>query len=255
MKRSEVLRRECYVYALLDTRFPGKHRYGRWVFEALPFYIGKGTHTKRAESHLLPSAKDAGNTFKLRKIRSIRRDGFEPIICVKRKNLSESDAFDLERELIAKVGRSNLGDGPLTNLTDGGEGHLGAATSKQLRRLRKQTAEEWHASLSGAERKQRRIRIVEGIEAMSDEVREGMRAKQRQAHAKRTASERTKRSQKISQTTKAGLAALSNRKRKAMAKGTSSGLRLWYASMSDSERQAIVAARLKKAWATRRANG
>ena len=42
---------------------------------------------------------------------------------------------------------------------------------------------------------------------------------------------------------------------KAKAKGTSVGLRAWYASMSDSERQAIVTARLKKAWATRRANG
>ncbi len=249
------MRRECYVYALLDTRFTGKHRYGRWVFDALPFYIGKGTHAKRAASHLLPSAKDAGNTFKLRKIRSIRRDGFEPIICVKRHGLSESDAFDLERELIGRIGRANVGAGPLTNLTDGGEGHLGATTSRQLRRQRKQNAEEWHASLSESERKQRRMRIVEGIEAMPDEVREGMRAKQRLAHAKQTVSERTNRNRKISQTTKAGMAALSKRKRKAMAKGTSSGLRAWYASMSDSERQALVTARLKKAWATRRANG
>ncbi len=52
---------------------------------------------------------------------------------VYRENLTEKEAFDLEIELISKIGRSDLKLGPLTNLTDGGEGQSGAVVKESTR--------------------------------------------------------------------------------------------------------------------------
>lgn len=41
------------------------------------------------------------------------------------KGLSYDEALTIEQELIALIGRSDKGEGPLTNMTDGGEGTLG----------------------------------------------------------------------------------------------------------------------------------
>lgn len=46
-------------------------------------------------------------------------------------DLLESIAFDLEKALIAQYGRRDLGLGPLTNLTDGGEGTAGHIFTKE----------------------------------------------------------------------------------------------------------------------------
>lgn len=40
-------------------------------------------------------------------------------------DLSEEDAFDLEKFLIQEIGRKNINKGPLVNLTDGGDGVSG----------------------------------------------------------------------------------------------------------------------------------
>jgi hypothetical protein len=39
---------------------------------------------------------------------------------------SENFAIDLEKDLIKKIGRKDLGLGPLTNMTDGGDGMSGS---------------------------------------------------------------------------------------------------------------------------------
>jgi len=49
-------------------------------------------------------------------------------------NLSWEDACQKEKELIAKYGRLNNKTGILANLTDGGEGNLGAIISKEHRK-------------------------------------------------------------------------------------------------------------------------
>lgn len=112
-----------YVYALLDPRKPGLFQYGRWKFDHEPFYIGKGKGN-RANSHfILKLDEHGGNLHKRRKILKIIRETSEPpIICFKRTNLGEKDAHELETKLIALIGRKDMREGILTNLTDGGEG-------------------------------------------------------------------------------------------------------------------------------------
>ena len=111
-----------YVYALLDPRKPGPFKYGRWKFEYEPFYIGKGK-ANRAFKHFEQTIDTCKNLHKVRKIAKIRREtGEEPILAFKRSGLSEDDAHQLEISLIRRIGRSDLKRGPLTNLTDGGEG-------------------------------------------------------------------------------------------------------------------------------------
>jgi hypothetical protein len=114
-----------YVYALLDPRKPGPFRYGRWVFSHEPFYIGKGkgrriTHHEKAVTY---SFDDGSNTYKKRKIVKIHAAGMAVVQCIKREQLTDADALALEIKLIARIGRGKLG--PLTNLSDGGQGLAG----------------------------------------------------------------------------------------------------------------------------------
>lgn len=73
-----------------------------------PYYIGKGKG-RRATS---------------RNRRTVAVPPKDRIEIVK-DSLSEQEAFDLERQLIAQYGRKDLGTGILRNLTDGGEGTSG----------------------------------------------------------------------------------------------------------------------------------
>ena len=132
MSRKKVF----YVYALLDPRKPGYYRYGRWVFHYEPFYIGKGK-ANRIHLHGKKQDTDKQNRYKTRKINSIKREGYELVRVIKRSGLTEKQAHTLECTLIARVGRNNQGQGPLTNLTDGGEGTCGRI---HKRKSKKQTS-------------------------------------------------------------------------------------------------------------------
>jgi len=138
------------VYVLLDTRKSGYFRYGRWVFHNEPFYVGKGTEA-RANSHL----KDKQNPFKTRVINKILKAGLEPIVLIKRtcNYLTEKQALDLEMSMIPRIGRRNLGFGPLTNLTDGGEGHSGHLPSNKTRKKLSEALIERHANMSTSKKK------------------------------------------------------------------------------------------------------
>lgn len=111
-----------YVYAYLDPRKPGIFKYGNIEFNFEPFYIGKG-HLDRCYQGLT-KFKSQKDTYKFRKIKSIAKDGYIPIIQKICENLCESDSFIKEIELIQKIGRHDLTLGPLTNNTDGGEGTI-----------------------------------------------------------------------------------------------------------------------------------
>jgi hypothetical protein len=89
-----------YVYAYIDPRTNE------------PFYIGKGSG-RRAEKHLMPSQLYDGP---LRAhLAELNQAGHNPVICIIKDNLLESEALASERELIMLVGMSILGMGPLCN--------------------------------------------------------------------------------------------------------------------------------------------
>jgi hypothetical protein len=80
------------------------------------FYIGKGKKlNKRAQEGAKRRSKYWNNV--------VSKHGFVYEILF--DNLTEEQAFDKEKELIALYGRRDIGTGTLVNLTDGGEGHSG----------------------------------------------------------------------------------------------------------------------------------
>ena len=125
-----------YVYVILDPRKPGSFQYrDSQIFNYEPFYIGKGKG-RRCWDHLgqIKGAKKE-TTFKANKIRKIfRESGLEPIIIKLEENLFEDAAFELEKLLIKQIGRFDQGRGPLTNLTDGGDGPLASSFSEVTRK-------------------------------------------------------------------------------------------------------------------------
>jgi hypothetical protein len=78
--------------------------------DGTPYYVGKGKGDRawykgKHERINLPEDKER--------------------IVIVEENLTEEQAFNLERELIKKYGRKDLGTGILRNLTEGGEGAAG----------------------------------------------------------------------------------------------------------------------------------
>lgn len=92
-----------------------------------PFYVGKGVGN-RSRRHLQfarSSYSCDSNLHKLNTIRKILRNGLEPDITIVDEGISEDQAFELEMFLISEIGRADLKQGTLTNLTDGGDGVRG----------------------------------------------------------------------------------------------------------------------------------
>ena len=91
----------------------------------VPFYIGYGKNGRRFahlhEAILYPTPGQGEH--KLNTIRQILREGKEPIIRIIDDNLSKEQACELEVFLIEFIGRADLGLGPLTNQTKGGDGN------------------------------------------------------------------------------------------------------------------------------------
>lgn len=119
-----------YVYVYFDpTTSSTLHPSG---FE--PFYVGKGKND-RVRHHLFESnIKGDKNKHKTNKIKKLLSNNIQPFIEIVNSNLTEHDAFELEKQLIIKFGRADLGLGPLTNLTDGGDGASGKIFSTEYRK-------------------------------------------------------------------------------------------------------------------------
>jgi len=106
---------EYYVYIYCD---PVKNK---------PIYVGMGKGS-RYEHHYRAARRNCKrepNKHKLNTIKKIIKEGREPIIYVV-AGFEIEVARNLEVWLIEKLGRADIGTGPLTNLTSGGEGHTGA---------------------------------------------------------------------------------------------------------------------------------
>lgn len=108
-----------------------------------PFYVGFGSASKSTprildheiEARTKRRTYRRSNKHKINVILSIWRDGGEVGLAIDRWFDLESDAKRREIELIAEIGRSDLGTGPLTNLTAGGDGAV-ALTGDGKQRMR-----------------------------------------------------------------------------------------------------------------------
>jgi len=101
--------RRFYVYVLFRA-------------DGRPCYVGKGSG-KRTKDHFR-MGKRHYNLRLANIFAKHEREGLSVREEIRAKNLTEAEAFDLERSLIAQHGRADLGMGCLANLTDGGEGSL-----------------------------------------------------------------------------------------------------------------------------------
>lgn len=107
-----------YIYVYLDPRKKDYYNYVDFNFDYEPFYVGKGSGYRYLK-HLTDKNK---NTHKINKIKNIIDDGYTPIILKLFENLTESEAYQKEIEIIEKIGRRINNTGPLTNYFKGGIG-------------------------------------------------------------------------------------------------------------------------------------
>lgn len=99
-----------YVYAYLRSKDSDNAAAGT------PYYIGKGSNNRIYERHSVNIPPDSNNIVMLA------------------ENLTEAEAFDKEREMIAQWGRLDLGTGILYNRSDGGEGPSGYVHTEDARK-------------------------------------------------------------------------------------------------------------------------
>lgn len=109
-----MLIKNYYVYMYFDTT----------NYE--PFYIGKGYGSRYTINNHLSSS----NLHLVNKIKKLK-DNIR--IHFLHKNLSEVESFFWEQFWIKVIGRKDLSQGPLCNLTNGGEGNSGKIISEATR--------------------------------------------------------------------------------------------------------------------------
>lgn len=145
------------VYVYMDPRFEGPFRFGCWIFSHRPIYVGMGSKSRPYE-HL----RGTHNKIFARTLKSISEADLKPLIVIKKTGLLPDDAYRLEIKLIRRIGRMDLGEGPLTNLTDcTGEGpkRVSAATRKLL----SETTALRMSNMTLAEREFRRLTIADTL--------------------------------------------------------------------------------------------
>jgi hypothetical protein len=111
-----------YNYIFVDLNKPGNYHYEGLNFSFLyePFYVGKGK-LNRYKNHIyeLPHSR----TRKSNKLRNcLKHFSIEDITIFLNKDSENGFVKDKEKYLISKIGRLILDSGPLTNITDGGDG-------------------------------------------------------------------------------------------------------------------------------------
>lgn len=139
-----------YVYIYLDRRIEGeflyKIPYYSIVFNYQPFYVGIGKLRNRLYDHL--SENNPTNHLKANKIKKIIQEtGLNPIIVKLFDSLKGDRAKKIERQLILSIGRIDLGSGPLTNLTDGGDGTFGYRPSVKALKNWRESIKKFYSSV------------------------------------------------------------------------------------------------------------
>lgn len=130
-----------YVYVIMDPRSRGPYTYRFFdkvlTLSHLPIYVGKGTGARdRKHVSAARRAEDSENTLKGNLLRKIMRCGLDPIVKRISQNDIESVAFAKEAFLIETIGIRIHGNGPLANLTYGGEGPTGHTQSESSKELK-----------------------------------------------------------------------------------------------------------------------
>lgn len=125
---------DYYVYVFLDPRKPGEFKYGKYLFNYEPFYVGKG-RGKRIKQHYNPGELSR-NTLKNTKIKAIINSNLKPIEIYLYENSTESESLEREIELINLIGRLDIKTGILTNMTTGGDGVSGYIATDELKSIR-----------------------------------------------------------------------------------------------------------------------
>jgi len=111
---------DCYVYV--------------YFRDEIPFYVGMGHGDRDIQhwNHVLNRRTRLKNDHFHNILVKLKRNGHAPSIIRVAENLSRIEAAEIEINLIAKYGRADLGNGPLANKTDGGDGVTGwSAEAKQ----------------------------------------------------------------------------------------------------------------------------
>ena len=127
-----------YVYVYLDPRKPGKYSYPgvKYTFDFEPFHIGKGSGSRSffyiRESKANINKEEQFANCKQR-CKDLLRQNLQPIIYKLEVGLEEYKAFELEENLISKIGRQKDGTGPLTNYHQGGKLRAHDFHSKEMR--------------------------------------------------------------------------------------------------------------------------
>lgn len=140
-----------YIYIYLDPRKPGSYQYNSLSFNFEPIYIGKG----KGNRDMYHYKYFCDNEILARKLKKIKDLELEPIIMRIVEHLPEKVALIKETELIKSIGRLNLLEGPLCNLTDGGEGCSGlvqSADHKQKNSIKNQGTYEERYGVETAQR-------------------------------------------------------------------------------------------------------
>lgn len=114
-----------------------------------PFYVGKGAVHRREPYRRAHAKQRRGEWWQ----RVAAKHGV--VVEIVAHCLTDEEAQQQERALIARIGRHDLGLGPLVNLTDGGDGHAGIVVSEKLRATRSANARgprsaSWIASMRAA---------------------------------------------------------------------------------------------------------
>jgi hypothetical protein len=98
-----------------------------------PFYVGKGGWNDRALQHEDEAKNRSKISHKLNVIRSMHKRGKSVLYSLHGVFATHEEALSEEKLLIKIIGRFDLGSGPLTNQTDGGEGTLNPSEESKER--------------------------------------------------------------------------------------------------------------------------
>lgn len=120
-----------FTYVYFDPRIPSLKKYENVDVDMPyePFYVGKGKgnrylyHLRLAKGDIFRTTIHQNSHHIIKRVRDILESGFIPHIVKISEDLSEQDAFSLEKLLIKTIGMVQFGTGPLLNWSMGGEGN------------------------------------------------------------------------------------------------------------------------------------